>query len=212
MDSRKIMDRIAKLASKTVENGCTMEEALTASKMVQKLIAKYHVDMTEYKEEDQEKIDKESIDYTRKWTRRLISCLADNYCCEWVGNTTEKKVYIMGRDTDRKTCLAMFNMFFPLIKKGIQEAKREAKEKFGTTKDVEALYSIGYIKAIRQELEKQCRALALVIPQEVTEQFNKEFDVKVTHTRISYNANVGNYAQNKGYNDGIEASRTKAIA
>lgn len=211
MDNKKIMERIAKLANKTVENGCTMDEALAASKMVQKFIAKYHIDMTEYKEE-QEKIEKESISYTRKWVRRLISCLADNYCCEWVGNSSEKKIFIMGRDTDRKTCLAMFNMFYPLIKKGIQEAKREAREKFGTTKDVEALYSIGYIKAIRQELEKQCRALALVIPQEVTEQFHKEFDVKVTHTSIRYNANVGNYAQNKGYNDGMEASKTKAIA
>ena len=38
-----IRAKIEKLLAKTVENGCTMEEATAAAKMVQKLVKKYHI-------------------------------------------------------------------------------------------------------------------------------------------------------------------------
>lgn len=216
MDNKKIMERIAKLASKTVENGCTMEEALAASKMVQKLIAKYHIDMTEYKGEEQaENIEQEDFAISRNWEKLLIHALAENYCCEYCISTYNRKskVYVMGRDTDRKTCLTMFNMFHPLIKKGIQEAKKEAKELFGTIKGIENRYTNGYIEAITNELKKQCRALALVVPQEVTDKFKEAHGKLRTFTISSHARNdVAEFARNKGYSDGMDASRTKAIA
>ena len=42
-----IKAKIEKLLTKTVENGCTMEEAAAAAKMVQKLIGKYHIELAE---------------------------------------------------------------------------------------------------------------------------------------------------------------------
>ena len=213
MDNSKIMARIAKLASKPVENGCTLEEAAAAAKMVQKLIAKYHIDMTEYKDE-QEAIDKEGLAYTRDWQNKLLAVLSKNYCCEAISSRRggKKQVYIMGRTTDRKTCIAMFNMFSPLIRRGIQEAKEEAKARYGTYSGVEFSYAAGYIKAIQEELEKQTRALCLVVPVEVTEELHRQFNVKTVRKSVKVNHNIYDYAENKGYRDGREASRKKAIA
>ena len=78
-----IKAKIEKLLAKTVENGCTMEEAAAAAKMVQKLIGKYHIELAEVSNEtetaDGEVLDVKSV---RKWEIRLVSAIARNMRCE----------------------------------------------------------------------------------------------------------------------------------
>ena len=52
MAEDKVMRKIAPLLSKTIENGATEQEAMSAAKKAQELIAKYHIDMREYSHEE----------------------------------------------------------------------------------------------------------------------------------------------------------------
>ena len=80
-----IKAKIEKLLAKTIENGCTMDEAATAAKMVQRLIKKYHIDLAEIGDES-EKADGERLDAksVKKWEIRLISAIAKNMRCKVV--------------------------------------------------------------------------------------------------------------------------------
>ena len=54
-----ISKKIQALLSKTVENGCTEEEASQAFSMAQKLMIKYNLDLSD--------VEKESIEYVKKY-------------------------------------------------------------------------------------------------------------------------------------------------
>lgn len=216
MDKTKIMEKISKLMEKTVDNGCTEEEALTAAKMVQRLIAKYHVDMTEYTESDEpEPIDEEGTKVTKNWQALLAQIVANNFCCECVrvrlrGNT---KVLIMGHDTDRKTCLKMFNMLLNVASDGVRKAKRDAKNMFGTARGIETRYGVAFANAVKTALSEQCRALALVVPEDVQSAFTEKHPhISCRAIRASYcTSSAGDFARKRGEYDGRNAAGRRMV-
>ena len=113
--NKKIIEKIEKLLNKTVENGCTLEETLSASKMVQKLLAKYHVDIKEIQSDVSENIGTETLDTSRQWQILLASVVAKNMCCECYVTTcrgvgkTKRTVSFIGKDTDRKAVVSLFD-------------------------------------------------------------------------------------------------------
>lgn len=209
MDNSKIMERINNLLSKTEANGCTPEEAASACAMAQKLIAKYHVDMREFSES--EEIEK-SIEYCEKpWQHSLAHVISENTCCKVISTQItrgKKRLTFVGRDTDRLAVLKMYDKLMMVCQKGILAEKKRYKELYGTTKGVEVSYSRGFIDAVDRAMGEQCRALALVTPQEVVDKFNNMFPSQ-RHTNRKVKLNGDCYE--RGRADGFDAAGRKSI-
>lgn len=217
MAEDKVMRKIAALLSKTIENGATEQEAMSAAKKAQELIAKYHIDMREYS--DEESINREDIGFTRSWMHLLATIVAKNMCCEVISTNMKygkKYLAFIGKDTDRAACLKTYDMLLQTCKKGIQREKAKAKAEYGTFKGAEDAYARSFVHAVGKELGKQCRALVLVIPQEVEDKTSEEFPtIKVHRLRpIEYYAHTRDGiedAKRAGAADGMDASMMRPI-
>ena len=215
MANSKIVEKIAALLAKTVENGASEQEAIAAAMLAQKLMAKYQVEAVTF-EEKVEEVNHEMFGVTRNWQMSLANVIAKNTCCRVVRTSNPQKrrgsaILFFGRDSDRKTAVGMWQMFAELIRQGIQRAKRRAMSEYGYTNTVESSYAMRYIQAIKEELGMQCRALALVIPEEVDNAVHKKFP-KLTTKTLSYRVNsAGTMAGSMGYRDGKNAASTKRL-
>lgn len=209
---QKIMERISNLMAKTVENGCTPEEAAAAATMAQKLIAKYHIDMREYVESEDVGIDTDMI--RKPWQQSLATTIARNTCCNVVGTSFRgrrgiKRLTFIGRETDRLAVLQMYDRLVQVCMRGIDAEKKRYKQKFGHTRGVEASYAMGFINAVNNAMNEQCRALALVIPESVETKI-KELFPRLKKTKApTFKANE---AFKRGYADGRSAAGRKSIA
>ena len=212
-----IKAKIEKLLAKTVENGCTMEEAAAAAKMVQKLIGKYHIELAEVSNEtetaDGEVLDVKSV---RKWEIRLVSAIARNMRCEAIvshrytaGNVNRKPfVYVIGMDANRKAVISLYEKLRKICKVGMKKEQDYHKAMFGTSKGIADSYGFGFTQAIKGEMEKQAKALVLVTPKEVDDKIQELFpNAKTRHVGVTCNT----HAYNSGVNDGRNAMRTPAI-
>lgn len=208
---QKIMERISNLLSKTVENGCTPEEAASAATMAQKLIAQHHIDMREYNES--EEVGKDEGYCSREWQTRLATTIAENTCCKVVWSSMgrgKRRLTFIGHDTDRLAVLTMYDRLEAACQRGLAEEKRRQKSIHGTTAGVEHSYTLGFIGAVRNAMNEQCRALALVIPEDVNAKLLQMFpDCK---TRNWKRHDVKGDSYHRGYADGRDAAGRKAIA
>lgn len=208
MTNDKILNRINNLLAKTVENGCTPEEAAAAAAMAQKLIAKHHIeirDAGEVKEDIAACIEP----MTKTWQHNLAHILAENTCCKAILTSDKKKVVFMGRETDLQAVLAMFDRFSEICKAGIKAEKARMLEEYGTTTRAEVSYALGFLSAIRDEMGKQCRALQLITPEDVTNKFKETFPNAVHGRSRSTRVNAGVY--NRGRAAGQQAAGRKEI-
>lgn len=212
-----IKAKIEKLLAKTIENGCTVEEAASAAKMVQRLIKKYHVDLAEVGDEP-EKADSERLDTKsmKKWEMRLVSAIARNMRCEviisrrYVATSVNRKsfVYIIGMDADRKAVISLYEKLRKICKVGMKKEQDYHKAMYGTSRGIADSYGFGFMQAIRSEMEKQAKALVLVTPKEVDDKVQELFPhARIMHTNVACNE----HAYNSGVNDGRNAMRTPAI-
>jgi hypothetical protein len=211
-DKEKIMDKIRALLEKTVENGATEQEAIEAAKMAQRLMSKYKIQ--EITTETPETIDSTEMEISRKWQAYLADTLAKNLCCRCVISHGKNKTrfVVMGKESDRDIFQKMFESFFIMIYKGIQAEKAKAKEMYGHARDVETSYAVGFIQAVGDAMGEQCRALALVVPEEVNEATRERFPHLRKGRAISYGGNAAATAANRnGYSDGRSAASQKRL-
>lgn len=211
----KITDKIAALLQKTVENGATEQEAINAAKLAQRLMAKYHVEAVEVSDKTED-INDDSVEVTRNWQSSLAKVIADNTCCRVVQTRNKNKrrgnmILFFGRDSDRENAIAMWQMFAKLITKGIQAARRAAMARYGNYKSVEGVYALQYIRAIKEEMGEQCRALALVVPEDIDKAVAAKFP-HLKHKRFSYQMTAAaSMASAMGYRDGKSAASRKRL-
>ena len=187
MANSKIMDKIAALLAKTVENGASEQEAIAAAKLAQRLMAKYHVEAVELQEKTED-VDNESVDVTRNWQLSLAKVIADNTCCRVVrttGNHRRASVMFFGRDSDRKNAIGLWQMFAKLIAEGVRSARQAAMARYGHS---------------------------LVVPEDVDNAVSAKFP-KLSKKHISYKVNTGaSYmASQMGYRDGKSAASRKRL-
>lgn len=208
----KIMNKINGLLAKTVENGCTPEEAAAAAAMVQKLLAKYHLELGTYKDTGKEDVCACLVDCDKPWNHALAHTIAENMCCKVLrhrGAAGGTKLSFIGRETDLEACLATYDAFYEACKKGIRLEKIRCKEEYGTARNAEASYAFGFTQAIEEEMGKQCRALVLVTPEDVKAK-QRELFPHVKHTNRHVNLNRDSYEN--GRRDGRDAAGRREIA
>ncbi|MBR1580047.1 MAG: DUF2786 domain-containing protein [Selenomonadaceae bacterium] len=211
MEKQDVLKKIAAMMNLTVENGATEHEAIAAATMAQKLIAKYHVDITELemaKAPADDKVDVHEAPAVRRWESLLATVVGNNMRCEVVSHYENRRVTIkiIGSETDRLAAVETFNMLQAICREGIKRRKAAAKHTYGSAAGIEMAYAWGFITGVKNEMERQAMALMLVIPDNVKDYFNDIPNIRKRRTHAPDNVNRATYeAQSAGYADGAMA-------
>lgn len=200
MTKEKILDKIKKL----LELGNTSkntgeEEAKAAMLKAQELMAKYDISMEEAQGPQQEEYAHEAC--THKWDYAyrvsLAQVLAKNFRC--MIYMQGKQIVFMGHPLDAKICKETFEFAYTFImRKG--SALYNKRYQMGLhTKGVFNSYAKGFIAGLKESFDIQCKALVIVTPPDVIDEFNeftkgcKEKTHRMKSDRFDYDAwNNGN--------------------
>lgn len=173
-DRENIIDKIKKLLAHSVENGATKAEAIAFALKAQKLIAEYDVEEWELADDGKQQVieHETGMTYARKWREYLADTIADNFRCKAFfrkrreGGSRRGKTHIVfvGYEYDAKAAAVVFDHLYGVGDK----LGRECRKRIGHPMAYDN-FVFGFDDGVRAELEKQCQALMLVCPQEVTE-------------------------------------------
>ena len=202
----KIKKKIAALMNMTVENGATVHEALVAATKAQELIAKFHITTLDSATE-KEKVGEDNLQGSRKWFQLLAGIVCENMSCRLILFSLNRKTMMkfIGRDSDRAAAIKTFQMLSSICQRGIAKEKKRAKSN-GSSAGIEIAYSTGFLKAVREEMSKQSKALILLVPSSVDSYIQTTYpNTRVVKSKISYryrNKNDIEIAKANGYHDG----------
>lgn len=213
MENKKdIIEKIRKVLA-LAENNPNENEAIAAALKAQKLMAKFHIDEKEIGQEvTEDNIDKlicKVSGKTQKWRLQLASILANNFRC---------KVYLLGSDvvfygyeSDIKICSEVFYSLYRIGVKLSDKAKRDARSRYGTATGVRNTFCLGFVHGIKNELEKQCTALMIVVPKEVNESFDNLKNEKNMKQKNASIKATNRAIYDKGFQSGKDAIRSRGI-
>lgn len=220
MNMSKIESKIKALLSKTVENGCTEQEAIAALAMARKLMAKYKVEISE----TENSITVEHItidyDYSIEWIAELIQVFINQFdVLHYVLVDNDRRTCVLYGSDYMTKCLKM--LIESAIEYSIKESDKYAKEVvtlFGSCDDDEIyMFHHGfangvYAKYIEQNSEREFKSL-MVIDADVQKQYDDDMQKmnaqKEEHTQSTDVNDVINYleALSSGYNSGYGFGR-----
>ena len=221
MTREAVISKIRKLLSLAGDNANTSAaEATEAALKAQALIAEYDIDKGElYDEQNEEIVEKESLRYKgESWAWYLASAIADNFRCRiyrWTWTGAGHVVRFVGYEADAEAASIVFDRLFKLGKRLAEREARQAYKQYGTARGVKGAFLIGdgdggFVGGIRKELEKQCKALMLVVPQSVHEYMNTEHDDLRTFS-IRATSSQDRIISEHGFNEGVNAVRSARI-
>lgn len=187
-------------------------EAEAAALKAQQIIAKYNLVMADAKEDKPEIAQVEyhtGIDKSFKYS--LARVVADNFRCEcwWLGKAY---VVFLGYKPDAEVAKATFEFLFKTCEKGARRECRKAYKERGTETGVYFSYTRGFVVGIKEKLDAQCVALAVVTPQEVTTEFKAQ--TEGFKTLGKYRAGNEQFSKShyvQGKRDGRAAMNSRAI-
>lgn len=223
MENEKIMNKIMALLNKTVENGATEQEAIAAGLMAQRLMKKYKISEVVDTTKPKEVIRNDIKIKTKTWISSLAGVIGDNFCCKVIRTRainviTRKPEYIIkfyGYKQDVKVATKMFNVLCELIDRGIVKQKALAKRKHGTSKGVQNAYASSFIRAVNKALSEQCKALQLVISDQVVAKVNEMhpgIKDRTVRFKIEYYSEAAiSDARKQGEIDGREATERRKL-
>ena len=167
-------------------------EAISASLMAQKLLAKYNIDMERLDgdTENTQKIEEVEVGVNtgNKWKYHLAECIARNYRCKCY-YTGSKIIVFRGYRQDIMIARRVFAYLYSVCKRlGNSYLRRKREESVGSVNGVFNSFCLGFIHGVNSELSKQCTELMLITPKEVEDDFknfSKSFGIK--NTSISLN-------------------------
>jgi hypothetical protein len=192
-DKEKMISVVKKVLAKASNNPSAIEAADAALK-AQELMAKYHIEDIDLMDKvELEEISesvyhfKENDPNNHKWKLQLSSIVARNFRCE-VYCTGKHIIKFFGYQQDTEIAKEVFGTLYSIGDRlGSKEFKKSVIET-GTGKGVYNSFIAGFLKGIREALDKQCTALMLVVPKEVKEEyqelaktFTKSFDTSLSH-------------------------------
>ena len=215
-----IINKISKLLTYTEENGCTEAEAISASMMAQKLLAKYHLSMADVRGEGEKEDITQVTAFTgtgKKWKYRLASAVANSYACQnyYVGS---EKIVFYGYESDALAARRVFVYLFEVgnrlagqyVRKRREENEGKKWYEQEPTLGVFNSFVDGFCQGVQSELEKQCTALALVIQPEVQSAW-EDFSAKFGTIDTSFDSSYDMEAIHEGYAEGKRALRGQYI-
>lgn len=173
----KILNKIKNLLD-LANNNPNENEAIAAALKAQELMAKYNIELDQLddKKETREIVkeiyhqsDKHEM---RKWKIGLADIIAQNFRCK-VYFMNKKDVVFYGYKEDAKIALNVFTYLYEIGNKFAVRYYNKCKKEGKETRGVMNTYLVGFKDGVAEVLEKQCTALMIVTPKEVTESFEE---------------------------------------
>lgn len=186
----QIMAKIQKLLA--LSESDNEHEAISASLMAQKLLAKYNIDLeavTGIAEEQEIEEVRADVGTGNKWKYRLSNVVANNYRCKNYYHGADVIVF-HGYRQDIVIARRVYMYLFSVCKRLGRAYVKKIKE----TEDrwsMDGVYNSfcdGFINGVNTELSKQCTELMIVTPQAVIEeyeQFSAKFGQKDTSVQVN---------------------------
>lgn len=198
------MDLVHKLLAVTTENGATENEAITAALKVQRILAKYDMKMSDVVEVDEkEPIVEHAFDAGHKsWKYSLAKVIADNFCCR-VYTKNKSSVIFYGYERHSSVACEVFKSIYRYGNRKAAALYTRYSRSGRPTKGIQNQFLIGFVDGVKQALEKQCTALALVIPEEVQNAYTKDVLSKARCLKVTTNFTKDDSA----YTEGVSAGR-----
>lgn len=171
MNKEQLMNKVSKLLA-LAGNNPSQEEANSAYLKAQKLIAEYNLNMDEFDAEKEEIVMILATHPNNNGYRtHLASIIAQNFRCRVIMHGTT--VGFIGYKMDAEVCTQVFNHAYAVSRRGGQKREREARKNGYSAHGVFNSYVRGFIEGIREVLDEQCRALMIVVPDEVSEEVKR---------------------------------------
>lgn len=170
MTKEQVLAKITKLLA-LANDKPDEAECKTALLMAQKFMMKYHIS------EDMLITEKDNVasymafhPEMKGYRVDLAVILAPNYRCKTF--IKDGYIFFMGEDSDAKICKAAFEFAYKNIKRDATRKEEEVRNIYGTAKGVHNSFALGYIKGIKSVLDEQSKALMVVVPQSVENEYN----------------------------------------
>lgn len=194
-DMNKMIEKIQHLLDKTVANGATESEAQNALLMAQKLMAKYSIsegDLT-----PGEKINyafepcKVRVNPRSKW---MCNIIAKSFAVKVLLHND--KICYFGREMNVAAAKSALEFAHRVMEKGMTRACRNHGLSGTADKGASLIYNAyaqGFISGLKEALDAQTVALAVVVPEDVNEAFIQKFPNLRAGRKGSWKS--GNYAE-----------------
>lgn len=173
----KILNKIKNLLD-LANNNPNENEAIAAALKAQELMAKYNIELDQLDDKKETREIVEEIYHQsdkhemRKWKISLADIIAQNFRCK-VYFMNKKDVVFYGYKEDAKIALNVFTYLYEIGNKFAVRYYNKCKKEGKETRGVMNTYLVGFKDGVAEVLEKQCTALMIVTPKEVTESFEE---------------------------------------
>lgn len=171
MNREQLMNKVNKLLA-LAGNNPSQAEANAAMAKAQKLIAEYNLNMDEFAEEKEQIVMMPCEHPNNNGYRTHLSViLGKNFRCRPImcGN----RVNFIGYKTDVQICVQVFNYAYKVSRRNGQKLERESRKKYGSADGIFNSYVNGFMQGIQEVLDEQCRALMIVVPEEVDKELKE---------------------------------------
>lgn len=214
MENRETtLKKIEKLLALAAKNP-NEHEAIAAALKAQELMAKYNIKLADVQDEGQkgemfkaiyEASNKHEM---KKWKIGLAGIIAKNFCCEhyFMGGNN---VVFYGYKKDAQIALEVFRFLYETGNKLAVRYYHKCKKEGRETRGIMNTYLVGFREGVKEVLDKQCTALMIVVPKEVTESF-KEMTTGPGWGNISSKLSMS--GDGRAYASGKEDGKTAASA
>lgn len=148
------------------------QEAQAAMLKAQELMAKYDISIEEVEGEEEEVYAHEECEHKWDYAYRipLANVLGKNFRC--MVYCRGKSVVFMGHASDAQICKATFEFAYKFIQRQGNAIYNKKYAMGRPTKGVFNSYAHGFIVGLNEAFDAQCKALAIVTPQDVIDEFN----------------------------------------
>ena len=165
MNREALINKIEKLLS-LAGNNPNEAEAKAAMAKAQKLIAEYNIDENLIgKEKDEIVVLKAEHPNNNGYRTRLAAVLAPNFRCRVI--MVGADVHFVGHKVDAEVCVKVFNYAYKISRRQGSRIERDARKNGESTRGVFNSYCIGFCDGIKKVLDEQCKALMIVVPEDV---------------------------------------------
>lgn len=210
-DLNKIAEKIQHLLDKTVANGATEAEAQSALLMAQKLMAKYNI--AEGDIGSAEKITysleqcKVKVNPRSKWMSTII---ANSFAVKVI--IYDGRICFFGRNTNAVAAKSALEFAHKVMEKGMTKACRShglEPSEAGASLIYNA-YAEGFLKGLKEAMDAQTVALAVVVPEDVNQKFSERFPkLRSTSIKMKRGRYEADYQQ--GRTDGTQAMSRRSL-
>lgn len=211
---KKILNKIKNLLD-LANNNPNENEAIAAALKAQELMAKYNIELDQLddKKETREivkEVYRQSGKHEmRKWKIGLATIIAQNFRCK-VHFLNGKDVVFYGYKEDAKIALDVFTYLYEIGNKFAVRYYNKCKKEGKETRGVMNTYLIGFRDGVAEVLEKQCIALMIVTPKEVTESYDQMIaGWKTMKSALRLSGDTSAYSNGK--RDGRDTATARSI-